>query len=693
MTSGPAFRGWRWGSVWRSIVSGLVLVFSPLEPALAQPKDPASANRMPDSLLTKAPLLIGLQFVSGGVWQQAAFDRCTAGSACGTYEASWRRQSGFDAFFQTPLDFHPNLWFSASFGFSRNALALEAPGEATFEGRLGDGTPVWIRKKTRFDSDVSAFRLGVGLLYEPFRVLRLSVAPWAQYNVTGAQKVEQVILEPEGAVFAGTGGPTAPLENATAVDLRALVPGVDVRIGARLPMGRRLWLHPEARGSFGIGSLASNVAWNEIGVAAALGLSYDIAKSPPPAAAPPLRRFVLRATIDARGVDEQGKEYQNPVIEIEEAPWSEWVPVVPQIFFDSASAVIPGRYGQLSAERTDDFHLDSLTAITPLDIHWQMLNIVGERMREDDSKRLVIVGAVSSDEAGNEPEKLGMRRAEAVAEYLVQRWGIRRSRITLQYDPRPLAASSENTAEGRAENRRVELRFADENLAHPIHIRRLATIASPPAVRFYQSIVADTTIVSWYVAVEQGGKELLRFVGSGAQGSFMQQKEWSLGDMRVNRDLTPIKYRAVFRDALGQETSAEGAFRIVERTKRRTSAAASDLSEFHIVGFDYNSAELLPEHLAQLEDVARALSADADVSITGYTDRLGAPESNRQLSLDRAKAVLAALRTIRERTGEPMPRKLSVLGLGAEREIFNNDLPEGRLLSRMVRITVSRPLK
>jgi outer membrane protein OmpA-like peptidoglycan-associated protein len=95
--------------------------------------------------------------------------------------------------------------------------------------------------------------------------------------------------------------------------------------------------------------------------------------------------------------------------------------------------------------------------------------------------------------------------------------------------------------------------------------------------------------------------------------------------------------------------------------------------------------------VAQLQDVAGAISDDAEVTITGYTDRVGDAVGNRQLSLDRAKAVQSALRAIRQHAGHAVAsQQMTVHGLGNEQEVFNNDLPEGRLLSRMVQITIMK---
>src|SRR5256885_12754879 len=47
-------------------------------------------------------------------------------------------------------------------------------------------------------------------------------------------------------------------------------------------------------------------------------------------------------------------------------------------------------------------------------------------------------------------------RAQAVARYLTDIWGIAPDRISMQFDAHPGTASPEETAEGREENRRSE---------------------------------------------------------------------------------------------------------------------------------------------------------------------------------------------------------------------------------------------
>jgi outer membrane protein OmpA-like peptidoglycan-associated protein len=251
-------------------------------------------------------------------------------------------------------------------------------------------------------------------------------------------------------------------------------------------------------------------------------------------------------------------------------------------------------------------------------------------------------------------------------------------------------APPDQILEGNQESRRAEFSFSDPRLAGPVIVRRLAKVATPPAVRFYPEIIADTTVAQWGITVYQGNRELLRFDGSSEPGSLIQRRMWSLTDLRVNRDFTSIGYRLDVRDITGQTAEAKGSFKVTERHRvRPVDSTRLELHEYSLVGFDYNSAELLPRHFAQLEALAKTLTAGSEIRIVGYTDKLGDPDRNRQLSLQRAEVVRDAFTRIKARTKGGAGSTIVVQGLGQQDQVFDNDLPEGRILSRRVRITVS----
>lgn len=106
------------------------------------------------------------------------------------------------------------------------------------------------------------------------------------------------------------------------------------------------------------------------------------------------------------------------------------------------------------------------------------------------------------------------------------------------------------------------------------------------------------------------------------------------------------------------------------------------------IRFDLDSAEILPSSCERLDAIYDRLLATPDVEaveIQGHTDDTGSEDYNLALSLMRARAV----RDYFLAKGYP-PRKLGVMGYGAERPLVANDSPEGRAQNRRIELHLVR---
>ncbi len=99
--------------------------------------------------------------------------------------------------------------------------------------------------------------------------------------------------------------------------------------------------------------------------------------------------------------------------------------------------------------------------------------------------------------------------------------------------------------------------------------------------------------------------------------------------------------------------------------------------------FDVDSAALRPGSGEVLDTVAAVLkgSPELRIEVQGHTDSTGAAEHNRQLSLERAEAVVAALKLYGVDTTRLAPR-----GLGPNQPVANNATEEGRQQNRRVEL-------
>jgi general secretion pathway protein A len=107
-----------------------------------------------------------------------------------------------------------------------------------------------------------------------------------------------------------------------------------------------------------------------------------------------------------------------------------------------------------------------------------------------------------------------------------------------------------------------------------------------------------------------------------------------------------------------------------------------------IIHFGFNENELPSTILPQLDDLARYLlqKPNTEILIRGYTDELGNPDYNRNLSASRANAVKGYL------TGKGIsPNRMKVMAMGNASPRKPNTTPEGRSANRRVEIELAIP--
>jgi OOP family OmpA-OmpF porin len=100
--------------------------------------------------------------------------------------------------------------------------------------------------------------------------------------------------------------------------------------------------------------------------------------------------------------------------------------------------------------------------------------------------------------------------------------------------------------------------------------------------------------------------------------------------------------------------------------------------------FDTGKAEVKPESGATLKEIAKLLQQDAKLKlyVVGHTDNQGTLESNMDLSMRRANAVIQALSS---KYGAAAAR-MKALGDGPSAPVASNDSEEGRAKNRRVEL-------
>jgi outer membrane protein OmpA-like peptidoglycan-associated protein len=173
---------------------------------------------------------------------------------------------------------------------------------------------------------------------------------------------------------------------------------------------------------------------------------------------------------------------------------------------------------------------------------------------------------------------------------------------------------------------------------------------------------------------------------SGGEVELKSQQRATAAKLKATQDsLVAIKLRA--RDSLGAVTDE---FRTALNT-RMSELAAYDTRFTTTLNFAFASSALSPESRRQLDEVVTSSTGTQGflIEVAAYTDTVGSADRNRQLSQDRADAVVAYLTQIHN---IPLHRIVNPMGFGWMKPVASNATANGRAANRRaeVRVLVNR---
>jgi outer membrane protein OmpA-like peptidoglycan-associated protein len=407
------------------------------------------------------------------------------------------------------------------------------------------------------------------------------------------------------------------------------------------------------------------------------------------------------ARVEAIVRDSTGKSLPAVEIRVEEFVSRRVVPLLVSVFFDEHSATLPERYERLASQDVANFEESSLAHRAPLDVYYDLLNIIGLRMSHKAASTLTLTGClgeVGMNPASEENDSaLALRRAETVRNYLRDTWGIAESRIAIKSRGLPAQPSLSQDALAKElntdaeENRRVEIESEDWDIIKPVAQDDTLRVASYPEVIFKPS-VSLLPPVSWELVVQQGIREGvlegMRTLGTFKDtGALPDEVRW-----KITSETAPqsgVRVLGVFTatDATGARATASDSIDVRYlsiQQKRRERRGDKEYSAFQLISFDYANPDPTPRHLQVIDEYVRPVVHDESlVRIIGRTDALGNAAANVRLSQSRAQAVSQLL-------GKG---KRVVQGLGGKDVLHPSNTPEGRFYCRSVEILVETPVK
>lgn len=460
--------------------------------------------------------------------------------------------------------------------------------------------------------------------------------------------------------------------------------GLKGGVGYDIPINQNntVWLTPEAFFTYALTNYVSDASGDRalypvtLSGGASLKFALGGGAPPPPPATP------IAATITAHGVMPDGAVVAEPVSPQQALHTRSSIPLLPYVFFDDGSAVISTRYTRSGA--TGYSEQTALAGKDALDANHQVLDIMGERMKNNPNMTCKIVGTNSN--AKDEKNNIGLSKARAiaVADYLKNTWGIAGSRITIDQRNLPELPTNPVTKAGIEENRRVEISSNVPDLTAPVKIESRSNLSvGQTEIRYDMTVSPDPSVhtySNWTITLDKDGIQL----GSPISGNGAPPASTSATIPNPQNYMNqPIHYTLSVTDAEGQTAHAEGFTRITPRTVDR-----DNLERYGMLSFDFDKADINSRARQMLQLISESISRDATgVKIDGYCDATGSAEYNQTLSEARANSAVAALRSMTS-----LPANVTVHGHGLRDPKFTNDLPEGRQLNRRVEQLVSRLL-
>lgn len=499
------------------------------------------------------------------------------------------------------------------------------------------------------------------------------------------------ILSPHGVLYPETNTIEKSVGGGAIADLNSPF-GMKVGTGYEAPLSEVLTAAPEIRYYMPFSEAQSAKQWSISALEFGVAFRYRFPGEPPPKKEVPIKReplFVAKAptppqVVVTRAVSED--------VHIVETIVTETFPVLPYLFFDSANAVLASRYVQLAHDDLSHFQESTLPKMhdregnRSLEAYYNVMNIVGSRMKARPNSTLIINGTTDGKELEKDAQQdLAQLRANSVRDYLTTVWKIDDSRVQVKTSVAPSIPSTNAIEQGREENRRVELSSNDDEILGPIVYERFREHTITPREMPLIVDAKSSDIQEWETSIRAHDRELYARKGKGTPQNLLS---WELTKQTANeiaselRGKQNLKGEFIARNADGNEGRTEFSIPV------NTELNPFELSRLSLIVFDFDDARINPSNRKKINQfVQRSIFPSSRSRITGSTDEIGEQYHNQDLSERRATSVQDLVIN-----AKPNAVITEVKGIGSSNMLFDNSLPEGRYYCRTVMVEVETPI-
>ncbi len=611
---------------------------------------------------------------------------------------------------------------STSFDISASSIVKNTP----LAYNLFNNSYDTIQRNRLYSASLGMVGVAAIVSYAIVPRLNISAGPFFGVLIQRSYNETEALIYPADSTarYAATGLSTRTIGSATMSDVNVLQAGMELSASYELPFEPHLALRPSIGATIPFTPITSHLY--EYSIGGSISLVYYLSEPPvqeplpaivselprpqqqvetkqveTPVGVPP-KQTMLIVSVKALGVGDDGREVSEPVISIERTHVTEVYPMLHYVFFDDGSSEIPERYHRETAVTRSAFHEKDLFTANALEIHHHVLDILGERLAKNSDAIVTLVGT-RSEHSPNDSlfgNVIALDRAKSIQDYLANVWGISRERLRMHERVLPDVASDDHNPFGQAENRRVEIIPSSPAITAPLRTERIERVATPPRIDFEPEITASAGIRSATITVYQHD-HVLRTIDA-LSDSAASEYLWTIDDRSMPDDAPEaedsLRYVFAAIDSLGDTAEASGVIRLRKQTSDVTHHAGDTSLDKHIeryslILFDYSSSQLdKKESDMIIREMASSVGNQAHVTLTGHTDKTGDDAFNDRLAHDRVTRAAQMLEAALKKLGEKIP-PLAIESRGSRDNLFDNSIPEGRVLSRTVRATIENDIK
>lgn len=384
-----------------------------------------------------------------------------------------------------------------------------------------------------------------------------------------------------------------------------------------------------------------------------------------------LTRQIIPITAKLEIVDKDEKPVEKITVEVYRS--RQLRALLPYIFFDENSATIPSRYIQIDNQSAKNFTFKELLGKNTVETYYHVLNIIGKRMQDFPNTSITLIGCNSNQGKEKNNKKLSQQRADVVKNYLVNVWNIEPNRIKTIARNLPEKPSNPKDPDGIVENRRVEITSDYWEIIEPIMIEDVIKKINPGNILVKQEINSPKPITDLKLNISTQNTTIRNVPKITPNTNVEIDLE--------NQNLLPIidTLKAYLQVSNEDETMVSDFNKIpIEVVNKDIS-----LNYYNLILFDFDKSELGRGNTRIADFIRGDIKQNSKIKVSGFTDRIGDENYNKRLSTERARSTANKLN---------IPN-VSFEGVGEEKLLYDNSLPEGRFYCRTVLVEVEEENK